>query len=212
MPGREPDPTQSEVRAFFKYPGFRIEYGCLRELRPAMVEDDKSILAALAKRNARDLIIQEELTDAGVQLDASVLARAAVHRIADQRHPYEEGLRGVLDVAYREIAGVDSSIQLYDYPIVSTIAARLNKAKQATVFKLDRAEGLAPQTQETNIQRAVGIAETILPGDQAFADQAERVYRALVPATVAIQQSMFNRTYLLDDWDGIGFTGIDLTA
>lgn len=177
-----------------------------------MVDNDRSILAALAKRNARDLIIQEELADAGLQLDASFLARAAVHRIADMRHPYEEGLDDLLDAVYHEIAGVDSSVQLYDYPIVSGIAARLNKAKQATVFKLDRAEGIAPQTQETNIQRAVDIAGTILPSDQAFADQAERVYRALVPATVAIQQSMFDRTYLLADWDGIGFAGLDLTA
>ncbi len=210
--GREPSPTRSAVRAFFGNPGMRIKYDCLQELRPAMVEDDKSILSALAKRNARDIAIRGELTAADVQLEPSFLAIAAVHRIADERHPYEAGLHDLLDAVYPVITGNDSSIQLYDYPIVSGIAARLNKSKQAIVFKVDRAEGLAPQTQASNIRRAVSIAESILPGNQVFVDQVERMYQILVPATVAIQQTMFDRTYLLGDWDGIGFTGLDLSA
>jgi hypothetical protein len=210
--GTEPNPQSPPVREFFRNPGFRIEYANLEELRPAMVEDDKIIISSLVKRNERDLAICVELASSNFQPDESNLAIFAVHRIADERHPYEHGLHQVLERVYTEIAGDMSLIQLYDYPIVSAIAARLNKSKQATVFKRDRAEGLAPQTQATNIQRAVTIAETIITGDQLFADQVRNVYEALVPATVAIQQTMFDKTYLIDDWDGLGFRGLDLAA
>lgn len=219
--GREPDSTSPEVRAFFRNPGFRIEYGCLDELRPAMVQDDSVIIDSLAKRRARDQAAQQEYLSIKTETFPNGFRRSFnlafwlpdLYEVAEARHPREEGLIGVLEQVYPEIATATSPpVQLYDYLIIDAIAARLNKAKQATVFKYDRAEGLAPKRQATNIQTAVAIAETVLPDNQPFADHVQRVYEALVPATVAVQQTMFDRTYRLDDWDGTGFRGIDLIA
>lgn len=210
--GKEPDPTQGPVRAFRGNPGFRIMFGSLIELRPAMVKDDVVIVDSLASRKARDEAIRLEFAASGVDPWPDGLARTRVHDIADRRHPYEEGLHGILELVYPEIAGSTSLVQLYDYPIVSAIAARLNKAKQATVFKRDREEGLAPQTQRTNIERAVALADTRYPDDPEFAEQVRSIYEVLVPATVAVQQTMFDRTYLLDDWDAVGFSGVHLAA
>jgi chorismate mutase len=128
---------------------------------------------------------------------------------AQRRHPREEGLLDVLGQVYPFISTPASKSQLYDYPIIDAIAARVNKVKQAVVFKADRAEGLAPHRQKENIAKAIALAEQRLPGDTEFAAQVERVYQALVPASVAVQQTMFDRTYLIDDWDGLGFRGLD---
>lgn len=217
---REPDVTTSPVRAFFRNPGFRIEYGSLAELRPAMVEDDIIIIESLAKRNARARAAQQEYLETKTDLFPNGFNRSfnvshcLPHLFAEarRRHPREEGLIDVLGHAYGEIATPASPpVQLYDFPIIDAIAARLNKAKQATVFKEDRGEGLAPRTQRANIDRAASIAAEMLPDDPEFTEQVRRVYEALVPATVAVQQTMFDRTYLLGDWDGIGFRGIDLS-
>lgn len=219
--GKEPDVTSPAVRAFYGNPGFRIKYENLTELRLAMVEDDIVIIESLAKRNQRAWAAQQEYLDLKTDTFPNGFSRSfnlshcLPHLFAEalRRHPYEEGLVNVLGQAYSEIATPTSPpVQLYDFPIIDAIAARLNKAKQATVFKKDRAEGLAPKTQQANIQRAISIAEGIVPDDPLFAEQVERVYSALVPATVAIQQTMLDRTYLLDDWDGIGFRGIDLAS
>ena len=214
---REPDVTTPAVRTFFRNPGFRIEYGSLAELRPAMVEDDIVIIESLAKRNARARAAQQEYLEIKTDMVPNGFSRSFnlshclpyLFAEARRRHPHEEGLVDVLGQAYSEIATpAFPPVQLYDYPIIDAIAARLNKAKQATVFKEDRAEGLAPKTQKANIQRASDIAAEMLPDDPQFVEQVRRVYEALVPATVAVQQSMFNRTYLLSDWDGIGFRDI----
>ena len=219
--GREPDPTLAPVRAFFGNPGFDAKYGSLAELRPAMVKDDIIIIESLAKRNKRGRAAEHEYLDIITDTFPNGFRRSFnlshclpyVFAEATRRHPYEEGLVSVLEQVYPEIATETSPpVQLYDYPIIDAIGGRLNKAKQATVFKRNRAEGLAPETQRKNIQRAVSIAEATLPDDPQFAEQVERVYAELVPATVAVQQTMFDRTYLLDDWDGIGFRGIDLES
>jgi len=219
--GKEPNPTSPAVRAFFGHPGFRIKYDCLADLRPAMVEDDVVIIESLAKRNDRGRVAEREYLAIQTDTFPNGFRRSfnlshclpQVFAAAQRRHPYAEGLLDVLGQVYSEIATPTSPpVQLYDYPIIDAIAARLNKAKQATVFKRDRAEGLAPETQKRNIERAIRIAEVTAPDDPLFAEQVGRVYAKLVPATVAIQQTMFDSTYLLDDWDGTGFRGIDLAS
>jgi len=201
--GREPNPTTAPVREFKTYPGFSVVYNNLVELRAAMVEDDKVIIGSLAKRNARVLTAQEEFV-AMLGMRRSYNIRHFLPGVlleAERRHPREEGLASVLTQVYPHIAHTSFAPQLYDFPIIDAIARRLNKSKQATVFKLDREEGLAPATQRANIARAVTLADDILPDDSAFAAHVQQVYEVLVPATVAMQQTMFDRTYRLDDWD-----------
>ncbi len=208
--GTEPNVGIPPVRAFRKRPGFSINFDTLSPLRAAMIEDDIVIVESLAKRNARDRAAQQEYLSLRTEafpegfLRRFNLAHCMPYLFAEaeRRHPREEGLTSVLEQVYPEIATTTSPpVQLYDYPIIDAIAARLNKAKQATVFKADRAEGLAPLTQAANIQRAVDMASLLLPDDPEFASQVGRVYGKLVPATVAVQQTMFDRTYRLDDWD-----------
>lgn len=214
----EPNPGLPPVRAFRGYPGFDVKFRTLSTLRAAMVEDDIVIVESLAKRNARGRAAEQEYLALRTETFPDGFRRSFnlahcmpdVFAQAQKRHPYEEGLVTVLEQVYPEIATPTSPpVQLYDFPIIDAIAARLNKAKQATVFKADRAEGLAPLTQAANIQRAVDMASLLLPDDPEFANQVERLYGKLVSATVAVQQTMFDRTYRLDDWDGVGFRGIE---
>ncbi len=208
--GTEPNVDIPPVRAFRKRPGFSINFGTLSPLRAAMIEDDIIIVESLAKRNARGRAADQEYLSLRTDTFPDGFRRhfnlahcmPYLFAEAERRHPREEGLIGVLEQVYPEIATPTSPpVQLYDYPIIDAIAARLNKAKQATVFKADRAEGLAPLTQAANIQRAVDMASLMQHDDPEFASQVERLYGKLVPATVAVQQTMFDRTYRLDDWD-----------
>ncbi len=205
--GREPDPTLDAVRAFRSYPGFDVRFASLEELRPAMVQNDIQIIDALANRRRRGAAAAAEASEAESEIawSDSVLAINAVLEISDARYPDAHGLKGLLSQVYPEISAEYPLVQLYDYPIVDGIASRLNKALQATVFKRDRAEGLAPQTQIANQERAVSMAQERHPSDPGLSEQVGDIYAILVPATVAVQQEMFDRTYLLDDWDGVGF-------
>lgn len=209
--GREPNPTSPPVREFKRYPGFRVVFDNLLQLRAAMVQDDKVIIDSLAKRNARAIAAQREFVALlGMKRSFNIEHfLPGVLEAAKRRHPKEEGLTEVLRAVYPAIALVSFAPQLYDYPIIDAIAARLNKSKQATVFKKDPEEGLAPDTQRANIDRAVTMAEERMPFDADLVAHVQSVYEALVPATVAVQQTMFDRTYRLDDWDGLAFMGFD---
>lgn len=203
--GREPNPTIPPVRAFKRNPGFRITFDKLADLRSAMVEDDKAIIDSLALLNAQSRAEQ-----------ASRVARKGTKRsynighyvpkfldYAKARHPREVGLTAVLTEVLPHFLTLDTVFQFDLDPDLSidAIARRLNKAKQATIFKADKSEGLAPATQAINIARAVSLAEQRHPEDLALPAHVDRVYSVLVPATVAIQQTMFDMTYRLDDWD-----------
>lgn len=207
--GKEPDIYKPAVRAFYKNPGFRVEFETLAELRPAMVLDDIKIIDALANRQRRDALIRQELEAAGVE---PIPALDTVLKEVARRYPYEFGLVELLQAVYPTIADETSQFQLYDLVLIEAVAARLNKAKQATVFKEDREEGLAPKRQAANKANAVAMAQLRYPDDLDLEDSVRDFYAVLVPATVAIQQQMFDKTYLLGDWDGIGFGDLDLVT
>ena len=207
--GKEPDIYKPAVRAFYKNPGFRVEFETLAELRPAMVLDDIKIIDALANRQRRDALIRQELEAAGVE---PIPALDTVLKEVARRYPYEFGLVELLQAVYPTIADETSQFQLYDLVLIEAVAARLNKAKQATVFKEDREEGLAPTRQAATKANAVAMAQLRYPDDLDLEDSVRDFYAVLVPATVAIQQQMFDKTYLLGDWDGIGFGDLDLVT
>ncbi|MDO8265722.1 MAG: hypothetical protein Q7T41_02140 [Candidatus Saccharibacteria bacterium] len=205
--GREPDPTLPPVRDFKRNPGFRVNFANLAELRAAMINDDVMIIDLLAIRIAESRKVQEELlANNGMRRSFNVEHfMPIIVAEARKRHPYKKDLPGVIDRVYPFISTKDSAFQSTDLEIIDGIASRLDKAKQAVVFKRDREEGLAPETQRTNIERAVSVAEQRHPDEPVLPEYVGRIYGAMVPAMVAVQQTLFPNTYLLDDWDGTNF-------
>ena len=195
---REPSPTDPQRREFLDRR--RVPYGNLQQIRDAMVRDDIRLIDGIANRRRRDALAVAERAAVGVTVDASDYARHRVADIVEQRYPQERGLLGLVEVVYVQITPEDSVIQLYDYPIVDALAARLQKAKFATAFKWDKGEGIAPAQQARNIERAVSLATERHPEDPGLQPVVGDAYRALVPHTVAIQQEEFALTQIIPDY------------
>ncbi|MFS8160115.1 MAG: hypothetical protein ACMG6E_07880, partial [Candidatus Roizmanbacteria bacterium] len=111
---------------------------------------------------------------------------------------------------YPELASAFSPLQIYDGNTIVAIAQRLQNVLDATLFKWDKGEGLAPAQQAINRARAMKLAKDQHPEDPGLHGVIERVYAVLVPESVAIQQNTFSRTRLLpEEWN---FGPIDLAA
>ncbi|MES2182696.1 MAG: hypothetical protein V4493_11440 [Pseudomonadota bacterium] len=206
MIGKEPDPFAPPVRAFFG--PIRVPFANLDELRKSMVNDDKILIQSIGARLIDDFWLES--------VESENSARTLIGPMTESKHRYKilAGLQSLVTEVYTAIAPETSPISELDTSIIDSIASRTRKAMMATVFKLDKDEGVAPDQQARNRARAVAIAEEEIadghPHEARLPQVVGEVYEILVPGTVALQQKMFDQTYRLDDWDGIGFRGIEI--
>lgn len=189
-----PDP---QIRKFLD--NRRMPFRRLVDLRRAMYDDDKTIVACIRSRIFDDYW-KEPVTDLSDSARNKVKNLA---RIATAGHrDFPELVDGVYSVVASETSPL---IHSADLPLVDALASRTYKAMLAIAFKLDQGNAPAPKQQALNRERAVEI--TRRPDyyiDPAFGDLStvvNDVYAFLVPKTAEdLQQSLFAATRV-DDWD-----------
>jgi len=207
--GLEPANTLgSPVREYLD--GRDAAFSSLLEIRDAMRLDDILIIGGIAGRRQKKIPLLGANADHKFSTSGSLTAQAA--DLARYLFPDQPDLPDLIAVVYREIASASSVLDLADVDIIRAISARVNKAKQATLFKWNKEEGIAPGQQAKNRAKAVEVARTEYPDDTELPDIIDRVYKGLVRGTVALQQDEFARTRHLPEIWFSDFGELDLAA
>lgn len=191
--GSEPNALTAPVRTSIDG-SIQTAFPSLNELRADMVIHDEAIIDGIA---ARRIALGEILAWEGVIHDNT--ARSAAVARAIELHPDVPELPELVGAVYSEVAREPSPALPYDEAVVDAVAGRLRDVVQATLFKLNLSEGLAPEQQVRNRAKAMEMAMSRHPTDKGLPGVIERLYAVLVPRSVAIQQTKFPLTRLLSE-------------